>query len=154
VEKLAKIVTGAGNDDVELYNVFTNLLTIITCSGDDEVYIGVGNIISIPDVANKAVIDTGKGKDDVHIGAESFFPSEYENFFGVKFNYLTVLMGVNQDCLAIGNTLVRTCTVLNGGLAEDNFDDNGGNSFMGRYKELCFEYFEDCEEEMEEYPDE
>jgi hypothetical protein len=151
VDNLAKIVTGHGNDDVELYNVSTKLLTIITCSGNDvvEIGVGIGGGDETPsDVAHKAVIDTGKGKDHVHIGT-----GDTDEVGGTAFDYLTVLLGVNQDCLAIGNTLVRKHTLLNGGLAEDNFDDNYGNEFLGKYKLACFEYFEDCEEEEEYDPE-
>lgn len=147
VTNLASIVTGAGNDSIDFYNSAADVLSIVTSAGDDEVEVSTGEVGVGETIARVAVIDTGKGKDHVKIGSnETTFAAD------AAFDYLTVLLGVNEDCLEMGATTVNKGLVLNGGLATDNFDDNGGNNLppVGpKNIQVLFETFDDCSDDEE-----
>jgi len=137
------VVTGAGDDLVELYNFSSDILTIVTGRGDDTVSIAVGgNGRPVPETtARIGVINTGSGDDDVHFGAVAAVAEA-----GTEFNYLTVVLGSGADCLGVAALTVNTLAVFNGGSGQDNYDDDGGNSFPADpfFVRVLFQTFEDC----------
>jgi len=146
IELATTITTCAGNDTVDFYNSSTDTLVITTGAGNDTVDIAIGAVAVTTNIARCAVISTCSGEDDVHISGD-FVDN---TFFGqAAFDKLTVATGTQNDCVAIGATLVRVCAVFDGGLGWDNYDDNGGNTFQGKYTRVLFETYVDCEEEEE-----
>jgi hypothetical protein len=143
VGRVTTIVTGAGSDEVEIYNLSTDVLSIVTGAGHDFVSIAVGNNNGPPpeSTARVAVINTGSGDDDVHFGLLVAVEAA-----GVKFDYLTVLLCAGNDCLSIAGTRVEKLAVFNGGSGRDNYDDEGDNSFPADpfFIRVLFQTFEEC----------
>jgi len=145
IAKAVTLTTCAGHDFVEFIDSSADRLTIVTGAGNDEVWVGNTFLEEGQFTARVATINTGSWKDHINIGGVFGFDAV------AAFVDLTVLAGINQDCVTIGFTIVTRSALLCGGLAQDVLTEDS-NDYLGRKRVLLFEdpSLSDCPEHSED----